>query len=161
MTDAHRPANFPRNSRLAKKLKSFDYRHSYLASHTRNFLARQFRELRGDLSQEEFGKKLGMRQNVVSRLENPGYGRWTLQTLLDVARALDIGLVVRFTDFPTFLSVSGDQTDSAARPLPFDADALDRAAEEQSTTTIKGGGGSSPPDSSTLESGQQKIFDPA
>jgi len=74
------------------------------------------RELRGSLSQADFGQKIGKAQNVVSRLEDPTYGKATLSTLLEIAAKLDRALIVRFVDFKTFLKFTEDQSDSSAAP---------------------------------------------
>ena len=65
----------------------------------KTFLAGQIRSLRGDMSQGEFGRLIGKPQSVVSRLEDPTYGKVTLQTLLDIAAKLDIALIVSFTNY--------------------------------------------------------------
>jgi hypothetical protein len=102
-----------------------DYRASYVASYTRQFLARQMREFRGDLSQTEFGGKIGKQQTIVSRLEDPNYGKWTLQTLLDVADKLDVAVMVRFVDFSTFLRQTNDRSQDVITPKPFDQQKVD------------------------------------
>ena len=132
MDDEHLDVNFPpRSVRLAGRMGDSGYRHAYVASHTRQFLARQMRELRGkDLSQSEFGDRIAKKQTVVSRLENPNYGKWTLQTLLDIARGLDIAVLVRFVDFPTFLRSTREMSSSAARPVAFHQAAVDEVARE-------------------------------
>jgi len=66
------------------------------------FLARQMRAFRGDNSTSDFGKILDKPQSVVSRLEDPNYGKWTLQSLFDVAAKLNVAVTVRFVDFPNF-----------------------------------------------------------
>jgi hypothetical protein len=63
-------------------------------------LAEQIRKLRGSTSQTAFGQLIGKPQSVVSRLEDAAYGKVTLQTLLDIAAALDVGLSVKFTKRP-------------------------------------------------------------
>ena len=60
---------------LAKKLRSKKYRDSYLSSHIRMFLANQLASLQGEMSQQEFGQLLGKPQPIVSRLQNPDYGK--------------------------------------------------------------------------------------
>jgi hypothetical protein len=132
-------ARFPRILRLAEKLRSFKYRHSYVGAHIRQFLARQMREMRGDISQAEFGAKIGKPQNVISRLEDPAYGKWTLSTLLEIAEKLDKALVVRFVDFPTFLKATDDQSDFAAAPPSYDQATVDEFAwsiAQQQTVAI-------------------------
>jgi hypothetical protein len=54
-----------------------------------------------------------MTQSVVSRLENPDYGKVTVQTLLQVAIALDIALLVRFCSYPDFLAAIADVSPEA------------------------------------------------
>lgn len=124
------PENAPshRVGSLAKKLRSKKYRDSYLSSHIRMFLANQLASLRGEMSQEEFGQLLGKPQPIVSRLQNPDYGKYSLQTLLDIASKLDVALIVRFVDYPTFLQITNDFSDEALRPDKFDPAQLDLLA---------------------------------
>src|SRR5262249_18551523 len=75
LADSHRLRS------LIEKFRDKAYRDSYIAAHTRRFLARQMRKFRGEKSQVAFGDVIGKRQTVVSRLEDPNYGKWTLQTL--------------------------------------------------------------------------------
>lgn len=121
--DSHRAAN------LIEKFRNKKYRNSYVTAHTRRFLARQMRKFRGDKSQMEFGEILGKQQTVVSRLEDPAYGKWTLQTLFDVAQKLDVAVFVRFVDHHTFLRLSEDMSDEASSPLNFTS-IEDRKMEE-------------------------------
>ncbi len=114
--------------RLAPKLADKAYRDGYVATHLRTWLAGQVRALRGSMSQKEFGKLIGKPQTVVSRLENPAYGKLTLETLLDVASKLDIALVVRFVDYPTFLVATNDFSEAALRPAPYDQPAINAFA---------------------------------
>src|SRR6266404_2487325 len=104
MDDEPQSVDSPRSARLAEKMHSKAYRDAYVASHTRQFLARQMREFRGERSQTEFGKFIEKQQTVVSRLEDPNYGNWNLRTLFEVAKWLNVAVLVRFVDFPTFLT---------------------------------------------------------
>lgn len=110
----------PQTPPLLEKFQDKAYRDSYVASHTRRFLARQMRKFRGERSQEEFGVVIDKRQTVVSRLEDPKYGKWTLQTLFEVASKLDVAVVVRFVDFSTFMKLTNDMSDEASRPAAYD-----------------------------------------
>ena len=51
------------------------------------------------MNQENFGAMLGKSQSWVARLEDPDEALPTLSTLLEVAKALDVNLVVRFGPF--------------------------------------------------------------
>ncbi len=122
-----------RFSRLAKKLGEKAYRDNYVSSHLRIFLTNQIRALRGEMSQAEFGKFIQKPQSVVSRLEDPHYGKLTLQTLLDIANKLDVALLVRFTDYPTFLNFTDDFSDDAINPSPYDQTSVDLLASDYTT----------------------------
>ena len=135
MPDGQHHASSHRFARLVPKLADKAYRNSYVAHQTRQFLARQVRALRGDKSQNEFGALLDKPQSVVSRLEDPNYGKWTLQTLFDVAARLDRAVIVRIVDYPTFLRFTSDMTDAAARPEAYEQDAVDSLASAASAET--------------------------
>ena len=63
-------------------------------------IAHQIRALRekSGLNQKQFGDEIGKPQSVVSRLEDTEYGGITVNTLLDIAKARNVGLKVEFTD---------------------------------------------------------------
>lgn len=127
--ETERPsAPSPLSHRLAPEFADPTFRHTYVESHTRQFLARQMREFRGDRSQTEFGEKVGIQQTQVSRYENPHYSGWTVSRLLSIAEKLGIAVIVRFVDFPTFLRWTRDMSDSAIRPLPYDEKAIEEVA---------------------------------
>jgi hypothetical protein len=115
-----------RITRLTEKLRNKRYRDSYVDANVRRFLAQQFRALRGDMSQEEFGKLIGKPQSVVSRLEDPTYGKFALQTLLEVATSLNRAVVARIVDFPTFLRFTEEMSQGAICPAGYDQEAMDR-----------------------------------
>jgi hypothetical protein len=123
---------------IAEKMHDERYRHAYVINHTRQFLAQQMRAFRGDMSQAQFGRLLGKPQSVVSRLEDPNYGKWTLQTLFDVAKAMDVGVFVRFVDFPTFLKYSDDFSESAQRPNQYTVATVDNFALNYATGGLGG-----------------------
>lgn len=107
------------------------FRASYMAHHLRAFLADQIRNLRGERSQKAFGALIGKPQSVVSRLEDEDYGKLTLQSLIDVAAKLDVGLLVRYVDFPTFLTATRDFSQSAVAPPAYGRAAMTAALAEQ------------------------------
>ena len=96
MDNAPQPANSPnRIQRLITKIRDKKYRDSYVQSHTKQFLARQMRAFRGERSQEEFAKILGVSQSMISgRFENPNYGKWSLTTLFDTAAKQNVAVFV-------------------------------------------------------------------
>jgi hypothetical protein len=110
---------------LAGPFADREFRTSYMAHHLRAFLADQIRGLRGNTSQKEFGTLIGKPQSVVSRLEDEDYGKVSLQTLIDIAARLDIGLVVRFVDFPAFIAATSDFTGNTVVPAAYNSRAMD------------------------------------
>jgi hypothetical protein len=101
------------------RMDNREFRAAYMAHGLRAYLADQIRALRGNRSQRAFGLLIGKPQSVVSRLESEDYGKLTLQTLLDIAEKLDIALVVKFADFPTFLGAVADGTPAAMAPSGY------------------------------------------
>lgn len=86
---------------VKRKLESKSYRDALVQefiSHGLAFQLRETRELRG-WSQSELGERASMKQELISRYENPDYGKYTLKTLLKLAFALDVALAVRFVPF--------------------------------------------------------------
>jgi len=125
MVAAPSSADSHRLVRLAEKMHDKEYRDGYVAAHTRQVLAKQMREFRGDKSQTDFADEIDKRQTIVSRLENPNYSGWSLNTLFEIASKLNVAVFVRFVDFPTFLKYSGDQSEAALHPAPYDGQQVD------------------------------------
>jgi transcriptional regulator with XRE-family HTH domain len=86
---------------LISKLHDREYRESFVSSLINSTIAYQIRYLRKNenLDQAELGVLAGMKQAAISRLENPDYGNLSVNTLKRIAKALDVGLIVRFAPF--------------------------------------------------------------
>ena len=111
--------------RLARKCSNKKFRDSYMSQQLTAFLAIQIRSLRNTDSQAAFGKRIGKPQSVVARLEDEKYGNVNVRTLIDIAQKLDLGLIVRFVDFATFLKAAADYTDAAIKPAAYTQEAMD------------------------------------
>lgn len=90
-------------------------RDEFLSSSVRLGVSIQTQVLRGDRSQTEFARVTGKTQTQISRLENAKSGGVSLQTLIDIAAALDIGLSVRFVDYDRMLDEINDMSDEALK----------------------------------------------
>lgn len=101
-----------------RKLLDKTYRDGYLEARVRGGISYQMKALRRKfgLSQIEMAKKLGLKQSVVSRLESVDRGNVTVSTLLNVAKKLDVALVVQFVDYPSFLDATRDMSEKALQP---------------------------------------------
>ncbi len=89
-------------SKTIKRLKKGrEHRAAYVSSKINIGLPFQIRALRNQRGwdQKTLALEAGMAQPRISALENPGYGRFTLETLKRLANAFDIDLVVTFAPF--------------------------------------------------------------
>ena len=86
-----------------------------MSGRIRTYIALQVRELResNNLSQSDLAVRTGTHQSAISRLENTDYGRMSVQTLIDLATAMDVALVVKFASYEDFLSQHSDVMPSA------------------------------------------------
>jgi transcriptional regulator with XRE-family HTH domain len=102
-------------SRMNGDLDNKEYRDSFVESMIRTGLAFQIKELRkrATWSQQQLGERAGTTQNVISRLEDPDYGRFTLNTLLRLAAAFDVALIVKFASFGELYRLSKDRSPDA------------------------------------------------
>lgn len=85
--------------------KSPAARDAYVQAEIATALAHQIRAIRlqRTWTQLDLAKKMGTTQAVVSRLEDPSYGRVSIKTLMDLARVFDTGLRVQFVSLVTML----------------------------------------------------------
>ncbi len=108
--------NLSSRSRVIKRLlESKAYRDAYVLEHIKNGVAFQIRTLREDRdwTQGELGEIAKKPSNVISRLEDPNYGKFTLTTLLEIASAFDVGLLVKFVPFSRLAREYDDVTPPA------------------------------------------------
>ncbi len=85
--------------------KSTVARDAYVQAEVITALAHQIRSIRTqrNWTQADLAKKMGTTQAAVSRLEDPSYGRMSVNTLLDLSRVFDTGLRVQFVSLVTML----------------------------------------------------------
>ena len=86
---------------LVLELQNEEFRRQFVSAQVRRFVSGQIRDLREidfrRWTQKELGMRAGgMKPNAISRLENPAYGDYSVNTLLRLADAFDLGLIVRF-----------------------------------------------------------------
>lgn len=93
-----------------RKLNDPAYREEYLKSTVTGWIVHQLRALRGERrwTQTDLAKKAGMPQSAVGRYESEGYGNWSINTLLKLAKAFDVALEVRFVSWPRFMRNSAN-----------------------------------------------------
>ena len=88
---------------LIKRLRSKGHRDAFVSAYVDKTIPFQIRALRlsedRNWTQKELASRTGMKQERISVCENPNYGRFSLQTLKQIASAFDVALVVRFAPF--------------------------------------------------------------
>ncbi len=114
------------SKKLFDKLRRKAYRDEYVAEHVRVGVAMQIRTMREQrgTSQTELGRIMETSQSAVARAEDPDYGKLSIQTLLDVARAFDVALHVQFLSFPEFIWRTRDVSPKALEVKGFDEKAF-------------------------------------
>jgi transcriptional regulator with XRE-family HTH domain len=116
----------PWSSELVHELTDAEFRHEYMMDQVRSYIAFQIRALReqrrwtqGDLAQAS-----GKTQSVISRLEDPDYGKLSLQSCLEIAVTYDIPLLVQFVEWDDWLTRMSNLSPSGLRKRSFDANRL-------------------------------------
>lgn len=92
-------------SNLLEQLKNKKYRNLFIAGEIKRTIPYQLRALRAarQMSQAELAEAAETTQSVISRIENRGAANLSIQTLLKLAEAFDVGLVVRFESIDKIL----------------------------------------------------------
>jgi len=128
----------PSHDRLLEELGDKDYRDAFVLEFVQSGLPFQMRALREQRgwSQEELGKRTGMKQSAISRLEDPDYGTLNLKTLLRLASAFDVALLVRFASFGSVMGVMADLSRTALEVPSFQDDPRVRSAEPVATQRV-------------------------
>jgi transcriptional regulator with XRE-family HTH domain len=114
---------------LGKLVNNKVYRDAYVAEHVKTSVPLHIHYLREEreLTQAQLAEKAKTTQTVISRLEDPNYGNLTLNSLLKIASAFDIALLVRFVPFSRLLTEFEDLSPRALLVPSF----------EQELTTLK------------------------
>ena len=100
---------------VKKDLLNKEYRDAFVEESVKTGIAFQTRALRlsESWSQKELGEKAGKPQNVISRIEDPDYGNFAIRTLLNLASAFDVALLVRFVSFGQLIQQLKDVSPAA------------------------------------------------
>ena len=123
-------------SELINKLKSNKKtRISYTKAHISVNIPSQIRALRrrrNDMTQKELAEEAGMLQPRISAMERPGETNYNVETLVRLAAALKVGLIVKFASFSEMLKWENEfgQDTFDVRSIDVDNEFL-REEEEQ------------------------------
>jgi transcriptional regulator with XRE-family HTH domain len=116
----------PWSSELVHELSDDEFRHEYMMDQVRSYIAFQIRALREQRrwNQADLAKAANKTQSVISRLEDPDYGKLSLQSCLEIAVAFDLPLLVQFVEWEDWLKRMSNLSPSALRKRSFDANRL-------------------------------------
>ncbi len=94
------------NGPVVLKLKDKKYRDAYVLEHIKTGVPYQIQAVRKQRgwTQKELGIRADKPQTVISRLENTEYGNLNLRSLIEMASAFDVALLVKFVPFSRFVS---------------------------------------------------------
>ena len=132
------PASSTISEKLASKLDDKTYRHEYMVEGVKTWVARQVRALREqrEWSQADTARETGKKQSAISRIEDPDYGKLSLQTLFDLASAFDLPLVVQFTEWKDWLERMDDVSVEALEQDGFSKDQLAGFSTQQFVANV-------------------------
>ncbi len=130
---------FPWSKEFIALLGEKEFRDEFVADKVKSRIALMIRALRDQggrgWTQTELGKKMGKPPNVVSRLEDPDYGKMSLQTLLEVAAAFELPLLVDIPSWDDWVRKMGSLTESSLQQQSFDLTAFTEPATNSGTGT--------------------------
>lgn len=118
-----------------RELEDDDLRNGFVADHVRTRLAlliRALREQRG-WSQADLAHAMGTTQSVVSRLEDPDYGKLSLRTLFEVASAFRLPVYIDMPDWEEWFRLMEDMSRQNLKRQDFDAENLAVLSENKTS----------------------------
>ena len=104
-----------------RKWRNTEYRRAYMEAAVEQGIAWQIKinRERSQLGQSQLGEMIGTSQPGVSRLEDPSYGRHSLDTLMKIANAFDCALQVKFVPYSKLARESHDLAPEFMYAVPY------------------------------------------
>jgi len=128
--------------KLIAELRDKEYRDAFVSEHIDTGIPFQIRTLREQRrwTQKELANRAGVTQVWISKVENPNHSGFSIKTLLKLASAFDIGLIVRYVPISNLVQWELDLSPESLKAVSFEEDPY---FEE-----------------STLETGSRKLLEP-
>jgi hypothetical protein len=128
------PYGLPWSDDFIHEISDKEIRDEFVADQIRLRIAMLIRALRDqpdrNWSQSKLGREMGKPQSVISRIEDPDYGKLSLQTLLDVAAAFDLALWVDILEWKDWFHQIKNVPNSKTCRQSFNPDRLTSQACE-------------------------------
>ena len=109
---------------LKKRLMNKKNREAFVSACVDQTISFQIKALRlteeRNWTQKELALRTGMKQERISVCENPNYGRFSLQTLKQLASAFDVALIVRFAPFSELVEWESNLSTESLEVKNFD-----------------------------------------
>lgn len=128
------PYGLPWSEPFIRDLADKEFRDEFVADQIRMRFAMLIRALREqpdrDWSQTRLGREMAKPQSVISRIEDPDYGKLSLQTLLETAAAFGLPLWIDIPEWEDWFRLIGDVPSSKTSRRSFDPEHLIAQARE-------------------------------
>ncbi len=134
-------------SQLIEKLRNWKYREAYIRASINVNLPSQIRALRlkQRMTQRELADESKMLQPRISAMEKPGAIKFNIETLVRVAAAFKVGLIVKFVPLSEMLAWENGFSQDDFDVVTFEEDArLQLTAASTPASVIVGGTLSTP-----------------
>lgn len=109
---------------LKKRLMAKEHRDAFVSASVDQTIPFQIRAMRlaqeRNWTQKDLALRAGMKQERISICENPNYGRFSLQTLKQLASAFDVALIVRFAPFSELVEWESNLSPESLEVKNFD-----------------------------------------
>ncbi len=124
-----------KHEQMWESLRDPEVRKQLIEEHISVGIAFQIRALRDrqKLTQTKLAGLLGGKQPLISEWENPNYGNYTLGTLKELAKAFDVGLLVRFVPFGKLVDWTINLTSDVIAPPSFGEEEMYRVVASAPT----------------------------
>jgi transcriptional regulator with XRE-family HTH domain len=136
------PFGLPWSEQFIEQLADPEDRREFMRDQVRTRFALLIRALREQedrqWSQTELGRQMGKPQSVISRIEDPDYGKLSLETMFEVAEAFGLPLWIDLPEWDDWFRVIRNVEASRLHRESFDAQKLivqARAAEAAAART--------------------------